>query len=109
MKIKEILKQASSEVQGLVDQEFTKVNNNPLPGSNLDQAGLKGGREIVLDYLNHGEIGIALEHLLYMVEETGIMVSKDTIKKIVKVSDQLGIKTKLDETQPEDREEFKKP
>ena len=104
MKIKEILKEASAEIQDLVDQEFTKVNYNPLPGSNLDQAGLKGGKEIVMDYLNHGELGIALEHLIYMVEETDVRVQKETMKKIIKASKELGIETKIDGTQPEDRE-----
>lgn len=41
----------------------------------LAQAGLANGAAIVRDYLDHGEAGVALEHLLYMVQEPPLVLS----------------------------------
>ena len=46
-----------------------------LPGHALAQEGLANGREVVLDYLEHGEAGVALEHLHYMIDEPGLEIS----------------------------------
>lgn len=72
------IEQAVDEAQRLLNAEFAKCNNQPSPGSALDQAGLQNGKEIVMDYLSHGESGVALEHLVYMVQETGIAISEET-------------------------------
>jgi hypothetical protein len=47
-------------------------------GGELDQAGLRNGKEIVNEYLLYGEVELALEHLIYMVRETGIALSEET-------------------------------
>ncbi len=52
--------------------------NTPAPGSTLDQEGLRNGKEIVSDYFTHGEVGLALEHLVYMIIETGIEILPNT-------------------------------
>lgn len=76
--IHKYIEQAADEAQRLLDAEFAKCNNQPTPGSALDQAGLRNGKEIVINYLSHGEPGVALEHLVYMVQETGIAISEET-------------------------------
>ena len=53
--IHKYIEQAADEAQRLLDVEFAKCNNQPSPGSALDQAGLRDGKEIVVDYLSHGE------------------------------------------------------
>ena len=75
--ISRCIAQAAEEAQHLLDAEFAKCGGNPPPGSALDQLGLRDGKETVLDYLSHGEPGLALEHLVYMVKEAGIALSDE--------------------------------
>ena len=80
------LRDIAVEVQRLIDIEFANCNNNPPTGSALDQIGLKDGKEIVLDYLNHKEAGIALEHLMYMINETDLPISAEIAQKLKKTA-----------------------
>jgi hypothetical protein len=68
--LKEILNEVSARMTaayaeaGLIDSEHP-----------LSQEGLSNGTSIVLDYLEHNETRIALEHLLYMVNEPPLTLS----------------------------------
>ena len=93
--IHKYIEQAVDEVQRLLDVEFAKCNNQPSPGSALDQAGLRDGKEIVMDYLSHGEAGVALEHLVYMVKETGIAISEETRNYIRNAASAMQMKVSL--------------
>jgi hypothetical protein len=42
----------------------------------LAQEGFKNGKEIVLDYVDHGEAGLAYEHLMYMIDEPSLVISE---------------------------------
>jgi len=64
-------------VQHLVDAEFAKAGA-VTAGSALDQLGLRGGLRIVRDYLQHGEPGAALDHVLYMIRELDLTIPADT-------------------------------
>lgn len=55
----------------------------PEPDSALDQAGLKDGAKIVIDYLRHQEFGLALEHLCYMIEAADLVISPYAYEAIV--------------------------
>lgn len=90
------IKEIAEDVQELIDQEFKRVNNKPSSGSALDQAGLKDGKEIVEDYLSHGEAGIALEHIVYMIAETEINISPETKRKIIYCAQKFGVSDDLE-------------
>ncbi len=49
-------------------EAFAAVGGSPPEGSALDQLHLRDGDQVVNDYLNHGEEGLAIDHLLYMIE-----------------------------------------
>lgn len=83
--------QAVEEAQRLLDIEYAKCGNRPPSGSALDQAGLRNGKEIVMDYLSHGEPGVALKHLIYMVEETGIALPERARNHIRRAAHALNI------------------
>lgn len=57
---------------------FAKVGGVAPAGSPLDQNGLIDGRDVVLEYLEAGEPGEALEHLIYMVHEPELPISRRT-------------------------------
>jgi hypothetical protein len=92
-KIEDNILQATDTVQMLVDLEFQKVGDKLPPGSALDQEGLRNGRDIVKEYIDHGEAGLALEHLVYMFHETGVNISEATRKLIVDAAIAMGMDT----------------
>jgi hypothetical protein len=72
---------ALTEVEKLMTKAFIAAGAIEV-GSDLDQATLKDGGDIVRDYLKHGEEGCALEHLIYMVREPSLPISPDTYESI---------------------------
>lgn len=73
MPVAQLITSVAREVQQQLDALYAA--GEPLPGSALDQAGLRDGAEIVLDYLSHGEAGVAFDHLLYMIKEPDLELS----------------------------------
>ena len=78
------------DVEPLMQAAFDAVGGSPEPGSTLDQVFLLNGREVVVDYLRHGEPGLALDHLLYMIEEPDLVVSGDTARRLGEARQTLG-------------------
>jgi hypothetical protein len=81
-------------VQHLVDAQFAKPGA-VVPGSALDQMGLKDGLPVVRDHLRHGEFGIALEHVLYMIRELDLIIPADTYAVLSRSADALKLAEKL--------------
>lgn len=79
--ISSLLLEAAQEVQAKLDALYAQLGV-PIPDSPLDQAGLRDGLEIVEDYVRHGEFGVALEHLVYMICEPEIAISPDSLAKL---------------------------
>lgn len=57
----------------------------------LAQAGLENGGEIVLDYVDHNEGGIAFEHMLYMINEPPLVVSEECVKILARIAKTLAM------------------
>jgi hypothetical protein len=85
-KVIELINEATPEIQKLVDMEFAKVGGNPHPDSPLNQVNLLGGDRIVQDYVDHGEVGLAFDHLNYMVDETGIKLAPNIRAILAEIS-----------------------
>jgi len=77
--VEECIRRATAEVQRLIDKAFAEMGGAPEPGSCWDQLGLRDGSEIIGEYLRYGEPGVALEHLLYMITETDLSLSVETV------------------------------
>ncbi len=69
---------------------FDAVGGTPEPGSALDQVFLLNGREVVVDYLTHGEPALALDHLVYMIVEPGLAIGNSTHRRLLEVGEALG-------------------
>src|SRR6187402_630501 len=85
------IRQALREVSILMERAFSEVGGSPAPGSSLDQAGLSDGASIVEDYLEHGEAGVALEHLIYMIREPQLPISTTIFHLIEQAAQALGL------------------
>lgn len=95
------IRAALAEVMALMREAFAAVDNNPSEGSSLDQAFLIDGDQVVNDYLNHGEPGLAFDHLLYMVEEPPLRLSSSAFEHLSAAADAMGIApSRLDEIRP---------
>ncbi len=70
------LKHLANQLQEKVNELFEACNWSPDPVSALDQVGLLNGKEIIEDYLDNGEAGVAFDHLNYMIEETEIQLNE---------------------------------
>ena len=81
---------AAREAQLIIDGLYAQ---GPIDEAGpLNQLGLRDGFSIVEGYIDHGECGVAWEHLFYMVNETGVSLSHETIARMEQVADLLGIK-----------------
>ena len=81
--------EALEEISTLMSIAYDQLG--PVPEDHaLAQAGLENGGEIVLDYVDHNEAGVAFEHLLYMINEPPLVVSdrevlEDAIHEVTKI------------------------
>lgn len=56
----------------------------------FEQFGLLEGFEIVEDYIDHGELGCALHHLLYMIHEADIPYPKENMLSLHQMAKRMG-------------------
>ncbi|MFZ4963865.1 MULTISPECIES: hypothetical protein [Pseudomonas] len=77
----EVLKEISALMSIAYEQTGPVPDDHPLA-----QAGLENGGEIVLDYVDHNEAGIAFEHLLYMINEPPLIVSDECTKILAHIA-----------------------
>ena len=86
------IRAALSEVQELLARALAAAGGVAPPGSSLDQLGLVDGDRIVLEFLKHGEEGLALEHVIYMAESSELPLAPLTFRRI----DQAGRAMQMD-------------
>ncbi|WP_455925867.1 hypothetical protein [Pseudomonas putida] len=82
--------EALDEIAALMAIAFEQAGTLPEDHA-LAQAGLSNGRDIVLDYLNHNEAGVAFEHMIYMVEEPPLALSENCTNVLGRIAETLQI------------------
>jgi hypothetical protein len=86
-----LIRSTLPEVGELMEAAFDAVGGSPASGSELDQLGLIDGVAIVQEHLDVGELGVALDHLLYMIHEPGLDVSQTTYAAIAEAGTLMGL------------------
>lgn len=82
--------EALEEISTLLSIAYEQLG--PVPEDHaLAQAGLVNGCAIVLDYVDHNEAGVAFEHLLYMISEPPLLVSKNCIEVLARIAKTLDL------------------
>ena len=77
--------EALKEISTLMSIAYEQLG--PVPDDHaLAQAGLENGAEIVLDYVDHNEAGVAFEHLLYMINEPPLIVSNECMNVLARIA-----------------------
>jgi hypothetical protein len=69
----------AAEAQGRISEAIDRMSTSEIAGTRFDQAGLSNGLKIVEDYVRAGELGVAFDHLLYMVAESEIPLSSSGV------------------------------
>ncbi len=89
------VKAAIHEISALVADAYRAggpvADNHPLA-----QAGLADGRDVVLDYLEHNEAGLAYDHLIYMVVEADLKLSEKCKSAIMRIANYLEVPEPFD-------------
>lgn len=85
-----LVRSALSEVEELMRAAFERAGESGIEGTALDQAGLEDGGVIVIDHLAHNEAGLALDHLLYMIAEPSLPVSRESRRDVVSAANLIG-------------------
>jgi hypothetical protein len=94
MNIEAILVRLARSVQDQLDRLY-EVQSTLPPDSPLDQAGLRDGFNIVNDYVDHSERGVAFEHLIYMITESDLVLATSELCDLASVGSQLGFTESL--------------
>ena len=58
----------------------------------FDQLGILDGHSQVVDFLEHDEWGLAIEHVLYMVHESNIDFPDHELKALHALAERLGVR-----------------
>jgi len=77
-----IITQHCNLAQELIDELY---RNNPA-NETFEQVGILNGKEIVNDFIDHGELGVALDHLLYMIHESDIQFPLEALKELLSIA-----------------------
>lgn len=82
-------------------EAFAAVGCSPPERLALNQLHLRDGDQVVNDYLNHGEEGLAIDHLLYMIEEPPLRLSPAAFEQLASAAAAVGIdSSRLEEVRP---------
>lgn len=84
-----IFKNKKIELKTIAD-EFQNLINNLEDKSNLESEGLLNGGEVIHEYVDNNECGLAFEHLLYMISESELSISDKLVERLKKLGNKLG-------------------
>lgn len=74
-----------------VQAALNTLYDEPIAGdAAFDQEGLRNGLEIVTDYVEHSEHGLAFEHLLYMITEPDLAIKPAELDEVAAIGRTLG-------------------
>ena len=86
--------QETLRIVEIIQIEIIKIYKmNPNSGI-FNQMGLIDGMDIVRDYIDHNEMGCAVDHVFYMIYESGINVNENYLDRINIIANDIGVKNK---------------
>ena len=77
-----LITEITNEIQESIDQLYLEKPDNET----FEQEGFLNGSQIVQEYLEYNEYGLAIEHLLYMFYESDINRSDKIIEQLNKLT-----------------------
>lgn len=81
-----------NEIAYLSKQILNGILLNDKLELKADSCGINNGIDIIIEYLDNNELGLAYEHLEYVISEYGIVLTTDQVEKKDFIAFKLGIK-----------------
>ncbi len=93
-KIKQLFKKdnTSKTIQYWSNNVYSKIISNKEIKSRINQKGIFNGAQIINELIEHNENGLAYEHLIYIIIESGVRMEKEEIIEISQLANKVGIK-----------------
>ncbi len=82
-------KSLKKEIADLSGQILTEILANKKLMSAMESCGIKDGEEIILEFLTHREIGLAYEHLEYVISESRIELTTEHLTRLKYIEQKL--------------------
>ncbi|MCP3926396.1 MAG: hypothetical protein GY714_27860 [Desulfobacterales bacterium] len=86
--IEKTILQASEHAHELIH----KLHRSDPDNETFEQVGLLAGHKTVVDFIDYGEIGCALHHLLYMIHESDIEFPRKQMLRLHHIAHEIGEK-----------------
>jgi len=83
----QIITELANKIQNLINELFSREPDNKT----FEQEGMLNGSKIVQEYLDEGEYGIAVEHLLYIVYESDVVSPNEIIEQLTELAQRFKI------------------
>ena len=80
------------EIAELSKQILNDIVRNDKLYLKVDSCGINNGMKIIMEYLNYNELGLAYEHLEYVISECEIELTTDQFEKMHLIAYKLGRK-----------------
>ena len=90
--IKIFQKSLKKEIAELSNEILNSVWLNKIEQSNIESLGIKDGKQIISEYLENREFGIAYEHLAYIITECEMELSIKQKNRTDKIANRMNIK-----------------
>ena len=75
----------------LTNAILNKEWHDEITISTNESAGILDGKQIILEFLEHNEYGSALEHLIYIINESNIKLNSEQIMELKEIGIKLNI------------------
>jgi hypothetical protein len=75
----------------IAQQLILELHDTDPENKTFEQVGLLDGQNIIEDFIDNGEWGCALDHLLYMVHESTILFPRGTMLRLHEIARSYGI------------------
>ena len=89
--IKIFQKSLEKEIAELSNEVLNSVWSYKIEHSDIKSSGIKDGKQIITEYLENREYGIAYEHLAYIITECEMELKIEQKNRMAKIADRMNI------------------
>lgn len=82
----------TKKIQQWSERVSTLINKNEELKAKIDKVDILDGQKTINEFLENNELGLAYEHLIYMILESGIYLTKEQIDDISKLAGRFDLK-----------------
>lgn len=81
----------AKKIQQWAESISVLINYNEELKVKIDQVGILDGQTIIKEFIENNELGLAYEHLIYMISESGIYLTEEQTDDISQLAGKIGL------------------